>query len=148
MTDFILSGRDRHLSNVSILRDADSLKFIKLAPIYDSGKSMFVDASVSVSEKDMLKITTESFMSTELKLLSLVHDKTLVDTSKLPSLSFIKELYLLDENMDDCQINDILRGYEIKIDLFNRWQKGEDLNKIIVGKYQRTRSSALSDIFA
>lgn len=148
MTDFILSGRDRHLANVSVLRDANSLKFIKPAPIYDSGKSMFVDASVPVSEREMLRITTESFMSTELKLLSLVHDKNLVDTSKLPSSSFIKELYALDENMDDSRINDILRGYEMKIDLFNRWQKDEDLNKIIVGKYQRTRSSALGDIFA
>lgn len=147
MTDFILSGRDRHLANVSILRDADSLKFMKPAPIYDSGKSMFVDASVPVSEKDMLRITTESFMSTELKLLSLVHDRSLVDTSKLPPSSFIKELYSVDENMDDSRINDILRGYEMKIDLFNRWQKGEDLNKIIVGKYHRTRSASLGDIF-
>ena len=59
----------------------------------------------------------------------------------------MKELYSLDENIDNSRINDILRGYEMKIDLFNRWQKGEDLNKIIVGKYHRTRSAALRDIF-
>ena len=67
MTDFILSGRDRHLSNISVLRDASSLKFIQPAPIYDSGKSMFVNDSVPDNYKDMLKIPTESFASNELK---------------------------------------------------------------------------------
>lgn len=64
MTDFILSGRDRHLSNISVLRNADTSKLIQPAPIYDSGKSMFVNDSVPDNDKDMLKIQTESFSGT------------------------------------------------------------------------------------
>lgn len=43
LSDFVLSGRDRHLSKVSILRDAETLQFVMPAPIYDSGKCLFVE---------------------------------------------------------------------------------------------------------
>lgn len=50
--DFILSGRDRHLGNVSVLRDAESLQFIAPAPIYDSGKCLFVQNSVPANDRE------------------------------------------------------------------------------------------------
>lgn len=149
MTDFILSGRDRHLSNISVLRNADTLEFVKPAPIYDSGKSMFVYDIVPASEKDMLKIQTESFYKTELKLLEQVRDKSLVDVNKLPSLSFVEDIYSLDPNISESRIKEIVRGYEMKIDLFSRWQKGEDLKKIAVGTaYKKDTKESLVDIFA
>lgn len=149
MTDFILSGRDRHLSNISVLRDADTLEFVKPAPIYDSGKSMFVYDIVPTSEKDMLKIQTESFYKTELKLLEQVRDKSLVDINKLPSPSFVENLYSLDPNITESRIKEIVRGYEMKIDLFSRWQNGEDLKKITVGaSYKKGTKESLGDIFA
>ena len=148
MTDFILSGRDRHLSNISVLRNADTLDFIQPAPIYDSGKSMFVNDLVPDSEKDMLKIATESFKSTELGLLSLVKDRMLVDVSKLPGTSFIRELYSLDDNMTETRMNAIIHGYEKKVDLFERWQKGESLTPFTCGFHSKKNSSSLGDIFA
>lgn len=72
LMDFILSGRDRHLSNVSILRAADTLRFVRMAPIYDSGKCLFVDQEIPEHTKDLLNIKTNSFASTELKMLSYV----------------------------------------------------------------------------
>ena len=41
ITDFIISNVDRHLANFGALRRADTLEFVKPAPIYDSGNSMF-----------------------------------------------------------------------------------------------------------
>lgn len=148
MTDFILSGQDRHLSNVSILRDADTLQFVQPAPIYDSGKSMFVDSSVPKSEEEMLKIFTSSFQSSERKLLALVQDRSLVDVSKLPSSAFIRELYGLDTNMDETRINEIIQGYEMKIDLFARWQAGEDLDRIANASRHFVQKQHLEDYFA
>ncbi len=149
MTDFILSDRDRHLSNISILRDADTLEFVKPAPIYDSGKSMFVYDIVPISEKDMLKIQAESFYKTELRLLEQVRDRSLVDINKLPSPSFVEDIYSLDPNITESRIKEIVRGYEMKIALFSRWQKGEDLKKITVGvSYKKSTKDRLGDIFA
>lgn len=147
MTDFILSGRDRHLSNLSVLRNADTLRFIQPAPIYDSGKSMFVDSSVPKTEQEMLNIFTESFRDTERKLLALVQDRSLVDMSKLPEPSFIRELYGLDPNMDETRINEIVQGYEMKIDLFSRWQAGEDLDRIANASRYFVQKQCLGDIF-
>lgn len=129
MSDFVLSGRDRHLSNISILRDADTLQFIEPAPIYDSGKCLFVQDSVPANERDLLSIKTESFKSSELKMLSLVSDKSRLDITKLPSRSWIEEMYSLDSKMDENRIKLIGEGYERKVDLFRRFQLGEDLNQ-------------------
>lgn len=40
--DYIILNQDRHLRNFALIRDADSLEFLKVAPIYDSGASMFL----------------------------------------------------------------------------------------------------------
>ena len=130
LSDFVLSGRDRHLGNVSILRNADNLQFIAPAPIYDSGKCLFVQDSVPVSDREMLNIKTESFVSDEMKMLKLVKNKNCLDVTKLPARSYIEELYALDSKMDNHRIALIGEGYERKIDLFRRFQLGEDLNKI------------------
>ena len=101
MCDFILSGRDRHLNNISILRDAKTLKIIKPAPIYDSGRCLFVQDSVPANDRELLSIKTDIFMNDEFKLLNLVTDKSLVDVTKLPERKWIEELYLIDSKMDE-----------------------------------------------
>lgn len=130
LSDFVLSGRDRHLGNISILRDAETLQFAMPAPIYDSGKCLFVQDSVPSGDKGLLSIRTESFAGEELRLLELVSDRNLLDVTKLPSRSFVEDIYGLDSQIDDKRINLIGEGYERKIELFRRYQLGEDLNRI------------------
>lgn len=130
LSDFVLSGRDRHLSNVSILRDSESLRFIGPAPIYDSGRCLFVKDTVPSNERELLNIKTESFAGDEMKMLKLVSDRSCLDVTKLPARSYIEELYALDSKIDDHRITLIGEGYERKVDLFRRFQLGEDLNKI------------------
>ncbi len=130
MTDFVLSGRDRHLSNISVLREADTLRFVMPAPIYDSGKCLFVQDSVPTDKRGLLSIKTESFAGDELKLLSLVQNKELLDVTKLPPRSFIEEIYALDSQIEEKRIALIGEGYERKIELFRAYQLGEDLHKI------------------
>lgn len=130
LSDFVLSGRDRHLSNVSILRSSESLQFAMPAPIYDSGKCLFVQDSVPSNDKSLLSIRTESFADDELKLLALVSDKSLLDITKLPSRSFIEDIYGLDSQIDEKRIRLIGEAYERKIELFRAFQLGQDLHKI------------------
>ncbi len=132
MTDFILSGRDRHLNNISVLRDADSLNFLRLAPIYDSGKCLFVHSNVPASEKELLHIETQSFASNELKLLSYVTDRSLVDASKLPDPDYIHAMYEKDTQIDSKRIDLITAGYTKKIELFKAFQNGENLRKRMI----------------
>lgn len=130
LSDFVLSGRDRHLGNISVLRDAESLQFIAPAPIYDSGKCLFVQDSVPANDKELLSIKTESFAGNELKMLQLVRDRDCLDTSKLPARSYVEDMYALDSKMDAHRIALIGEGYERKIELLRRFQLGEDLYQI------------------
>lgn len=42
--DFIIANTDRHTNNFGFIRDANTLEWIGMAPIYDSGNSMFMYA--------------------------------------------------------------------------------------------------------
>lgn len=139
-TDFLLSNRDRHLNNIAIIRDAQSLKFVRMAPIFDSGKCMHIRRPIPETEKEFLSLETESFASTELKMLSYVHDRHLVDVSKLPSPEIIRHLYEYDSQMEDHRISKLCTAYEKKIDLYRNYQLGKDLNQIRVAFTQKRRS--------
>ncbi|MDR0909558.1 MAG: hypothetical protein LBM77_07310 [Spirochaetaceae bacterium] len=41
VADYIIGNRDRHLNNFGIIRNADNLQWIKPAPVYDSGASLW-----------------------------------------------------------------------------------------------------------
>ena len=123
VTDFVLSNPDRHLSNISVLRDADTLEFIRMAPIYDTGKALFVGKPVPAKKKDLQSLETVSFADSETKLLRYVKNRKCVDIGKLPDPSWIKEMYMKDREQDEKRVDAICRAYEIKIDMLDKWQR-------------------------
>lgn len=116
LVDYILTGYDRHLKNISILRDADSLRFVRMAPIYDSGDSLFANRPLPANLKELQKIKINSFVKSETKLLSLVRDRSLLDINKLPSPDYISKIYHKDEKISDGYIAKLVEWYERKID--------------------------------
>ena len=68
MTDYLISNTDRHMNNISIVRNPDTLEILGFAPIYDSGNSMFYNipyehlGSIRIDE-----IKTHSFISKEVR---------------------------------------------------------------------------------
>ena len=92
MTDFLFTNIDRHLGNVGILRDPDTLKLIGFAPIFDSGNSMFYNKSYSDLENiDLRKIKTNSFYPSETKMLKCVKDFNSINLNKVkPDFSIYK----------------------------------------------------------
>lgn len=124
MTDFILSCVDRNPGNIAVLRDADTLRFCRIAPIYDSGRCLFADGVVPADDKALLAIQTDSFAKTETALLAYVTDRSLVDVTKLPPPEFIRNMYQMDSRMDPKQIERICEAYARKIELFRMFQLG------------------------
>ena len=43
--DFLIVNVDRHLNNFGFIRDAETLEWTRMAPVYDSGKAMFKDCT-------------------------------------------------------------------------------------------------------
>lgn len=128
MTDFIMSNTDRHMNNIGILRNPDTLQYIGFAPIYDTGNSMFF-RSVNVPTGNLLSIQTHSFLKREVDLLKYIKNRGLVDISKLPKWGIFQSLYLQDIPERRCRIEPMFKAYSQKISYLSRFQSGEDIWK-------------------
>lgn len=115
LTDFILTNTDRHLNNFGVLRDTNTLQFIGMAPIFDSGNSMFWQNPRLPERDDLTKIEVNSFRGKEMQLLEYVSDKNCVDLYLLPSPDELRDIYETDP-LIPC-VESILLGYQKKIDL-------------------------------
>lgn len=115
LTDFVLTNVDRHLNNFGVLRDTNTLKFIGMAPIFDSGNSMFWQNPRQPEQDDLLHIPVNSFRKTELQMLKYVQNPSLINLNLLPAESELVAIYSQDP-LIPC-IDSILTGYRRKIEL-------------------------------
>ena len=134
LTDFVLTNTDRHLNNFGILRDSQTLKFVRMAPIFDSGNSMFWDAPRLPERSDCTEITVNSFRKTEAELLKLVTDRSRVHMDLLPSREEIEKLYAKDDSI--AFVDSILTGYEKKKALLEQF-----MEKGILAQTHRKRNT-------
>lgn len=114
MSDYVLSNTDRHMDNIGFLRDADTLKLVSMAPIFDTGKAFGGSLVTPYTDEEIADIEVNSFESTERSLLSLVTDKSVLDRSKLLPPERIRKLFEKDSRMRPGQIDMIVRLYDIK----------------------------------
>ena len=121
LTDFALTNTDRHLNNFGVLRDSRTLKFVRMAPIFDSGNSMFWDSPRLPERSDCTEITVNSFRKTEMELLKLVTDRSRVRMDLLPCRDEIAELYAKDDSI--AFVDSILTGYEKKKALLDQFME-------------------------
>ena len=127
MTDYLMSNTDRHMNNISIVRDPDTLEILGMAPIYDSGNSMFYN--IPFEQLDYVRIdeiNTHSFIQKEIKLLSYVHDRKLVDIDRAEMDFSIYEKDILERQI---RIPKLQALYERKRMKLNAFQQGKDIWK-------------------
>ena len=116
--DYIIANEDRHLNNFGAVRDAETLEWIGMAPIYDSGSSLGYDkvASEIRSSKDII---CKPFKSRHEDQLKLVTDFSWFDPSLLSDVrDLITETLSTDgakEYMDDARIKAIADSVEQRI---------------------------------
>ena len=127
MTDYLLSNTDRHMNNISIIRDPDTLKILGFAPIYDSGNSMFYNIPFEQLDSVRIKdIKTYSFIEREVKLLSYVQDRNLVDIERAEMDFEIYEMDLIERRIRIPKLKEL---YKNKLDNLHLFQNGKDLWK-------------------
>lgn len=127
MTDYLLSNTDRHMNNIALTRDPDTLEILGFAPIFDSGNSMFYNipyeklGAIRISD-----IRTHSFVEKECRLLQYVRDRSLVDLEKVaPDFS----LYENDISERRNRIPLLKELFEKKLTALHSFQQGSDLWK-------------------
>lgn len=129
LTDFIITNTDRHFNNFGVLRDSETLKFVGIAPIFDSGNSMFWNVENLSEDENVLDVNTTSFKKKEIQLLSYVTDKTAVDLTRLPGTEYLLSLYEKDINMSEYRRDALINVYKKKCGLLEQYQIGKNLKE-------------------
>ena len=76
LTDYLLTNIDRHMDNIGVLRDARTLKFIRMAPIFDTGRAFATGFVTPYTDDEINNIEVNSFKSHENELLESLEDLT------------------------------------------------------------------------
>lgn len=93
MLDYIIANQDRHMGNFGALRNADTLKYIGFAPIFDCGTSLRYDTPAVYIEAD-INVESQPFESYHDEQIKLVKCPERFDLTALDNVTEkIKELF-------------------------------------------------------
>ena len=129
MTDYLISNTDRHMNNIAVLRDPDTLEILGFAPVYDSGNSMFYNVPLEQMTRIRLseiRIRTHSFIEKECRLLQYVHDRSLVNPEKAEMDFSVYEKDVLERHQRIPALREL---YLRKLDNLCAFQSGKDIWK-------------------
>lgn len=72
--DFIIVNTDRHYNNFGFIRDANTLEWLRVAPIYDSGTSMWCKQTLDEESTKDVNLESRPFRGKHDKQIQLVKD--------------------------------------------------------------------------
>ena len=94
LLDYIIANVDRHSYNISFLRNTDTLEWIGVAPVYDSGKSMFVNKlDFEIEMTSSFRIGAKPFEESQAEQFKALPMEKLADLIDFSSLSDIGKWY-------------------------------------------------------
>jgi hypothetical protein len=83
--DYLLANTDRHFSNFGVLRNSQTLEYLRPAPLFDSGTSLWHDKNVYDIRADS-PVKTRCFAETHDEQIRLVRDFSWYDPKKLEGI--------------------------------------------------------------
>lgn len=120
--DYIIANEDRHFNNFGVLRNAETLEWIGMAPIYDSGSSLGYDKMPAqiYAERDVI---CKPFKKSHKEQLKLVSSFDWIDFEKLSDIrELITETFTakgVSDYMDEARVKAICDTTQKRIkDLF------------------------------
>lgn len=117
--DYIIANEDRHLNNFGVLRDAETLKWIGFAPIYDSGSSLGYD-KMPAQMRSEKEVVCKPFKNHHAEQLKLVSDFSWIDFDCLSDIKELIESVLTadgaEEYMDEIRIRAIIGAAQRRIE--------------------------------
>lgn len=140
ITDYIIANEDRHLNNFGAIRNAETLEWLGMAPIYDSGSSLGYDKMPAQmrSEND---VRCKPFKNHHTEQLKLVTSFDRIDFNALSGISeYITELLSCEgagDYIDESRIRAIAAGVERRIN---------NLNQIAVAHTAECKDSTDDDV--
>ncbi len=145
MLDFSILNTDRHLNNIGILRDPDTLQFVSVAPVFDNGNSMSYQTSIHHDRVSSLEQKVTGFYDRADKYLLKVNNTSVFDPGCLPSMDQVFEIYKY-YGVNDVRSELIAHNFEVRrkmieefcggqrISLYNEKKKQQEQKKSTKGR--------------
>lgn len=116
--DYIIANEDRHLNNFGALRNAETLEWIGMSPVYDSGSALGYD-KLAVQIRSGRDVVCKPFKKHHEEQLKLVSSFEWIDFEKLSDIKeVIKEIMSTGdavEYMDDARTKAIADGVDKRL---------------------------------
>lgn len=84
--DFLIGNEDRHFNNFGLIRNAVTLEWIGVAPIFDCGTSLWYNTQESLIKPLSPNLPAKSFKKTHREQIKLVKDFSWLDMKKLKGM--------------------------------------------------------------
>lgn len=143
LIDYLITNRDRHQNNIGFLRDAEALKLVSPAPIFDSGSSKHKEGEYP---ETYLNTTVNGLYPTELECLQHVSNFDVLDLSKLPTRDEIDAILNECSGLTESRKNKLLDIYDQKKDflfeLQQQYRLGTDIKEYLEN-YKNTSQNHL-----
>lgn len=97
--DYVIYNEDRHYNNFGLIRDVNTLKIIDLAPIYDSGTSLFYDTSTKLIKYANPK--TKPFFEDRAKQRKLIREENIPKTNRDEIYKIIIDVFSENEEVEE-----------------------------------------------
>lgn len=111
VTDYLIVNEDRHLNNFGAVRNAETLEWAGMAPVYDSGTSLWLDLPETMIRKDA-NVICKPFKTSHQEQLQLVSSFEWIDWSALSGIEeefreIVKDSLFVSEKRRDAICNAI-----------------------------------------
>lgn len=133
MIDFIMINEDRHLNNFALIRDSDTLKWNRVCPIYDTGKSM--NTAINEEYWDFhdgeIRSFTGEFVSTDylMDYIDILITSDVIKELKKLTNWYKTTLYQYIDilKLKETTIQALIKGYELRICIFEERMREKNL---------------------
>lgn len=130
LTDFILTNTDRHLNNFGFIYDARQHRLSGMAPLFDTGNSLFYDYDVIPHGRNLLDIPVNSFSRRETDQLHYVKSDAGVKLERLAHFPEETEALLKEyTDMTEKRAAETARTIEEKTEYLNLFFQGKKIWK-------------------
>ena len=130
LTDFILTNTDRHLNNFGFIYDPRQHRLSGMAPLFDTGNSLFYDYDVIPHGRKLLDIPVNSFSKREADQLHYVKSDAGVKLERLAHFPEEAEALLKEyTDMTEKRAAEMARTIEEKIEYLNLFFQGKKIWK-------------------
>ena len=130
LTDFILTNTDRHLNNFGFIYDPRQHRLSGMAPLFDTGNSLFYDYDVIPHGRNLLDIPVNSFSKREADQLYYVKSDAGVKLERLAHFPEEAEALLKEyTDMTEKRAAEMARTIEEKIEYLNLFFQGKKIWK-------------------